>query len=87
MLTSVTGITAGIENNTISNAIHSTAIMLTGHPNLAPIVHFAAFTSLRRCHIEMEIGIAYEIASDMTPTDTNARKAEDEPRLIKPRSI
>ena len=37
--------------------------------------------------MEMEIGIAYEMANDMTPTDTKARKADEEPRLIKPSSI
>src|SRR5687768_6737127 len=87
MLTSVTGSTVGIENKTSSNAIHNTATGVTGHPTVGPMVHLAAFTSLRRCHMEMAQGTAYEIASDMTPTETKARNAEEEPRLIRPRSI
>lgn len=87
MLTSVTGRSSGIENKTVSNAIHNTATTLIGHPILGPIDHRAALTSVLRCHMLMTIGMAYVIDSEITPTETNARNAEDEPRLISASSI
>lgn len=35
----------------------------------------------------MGIGIAYDTASEITPTDTKAKKAEDDPRLMSPSNI
>lgn len=35
----------------------------------------------------MAIGMPYETARDITPTDTNARNADDDPKLMRPSSI
>lgn len=87
MLTSVTGNVVGIENKTVSNAIHNSAMPFTTQPTVFPIVHLAPLTSFRQWNMEMAIGIPYDTAREITPTETNARKADDEPRLMRPSSI
>jgi len=87
MVISSTGNTCGIQNKHVSKAIHNTAIALTTHPIFPSSVHGAALTSRRRCHMLMTIGIAYDTANEMTPTETNARNADEDPRFISPRSI
>lgn len=61
--------------------------MLTTQPTVRPIVHRAPLTSLRRWKSEIAMGIPYDTAKEITPTETNARNADDDPRLISPSSI
>jgi hypothetical protein len=53
----VTGITAGIENNTISNAVHNTANILIGNPQ-RPRLNGASAISFLPFAREMAMGIA-----------------------------
>lgn len=87
MPVSVTGSVVGIENKTVSNMTHAKAIMLMGQPRTLPIVHLAPLTSFRRWTSEMAMGIPYDTASEMTPTLTNARNADEEPRFTTPNNI
>lgn len=84
MLTAVTGKTVGMENKTVSNAIHNSAIVFTIQPTVLPSVHLATLTSLRACVNEMAMGMPYDTAKEITPTETNAKKAELLPKLISP---
>lgn len=62
-------------------------MMLTTQPIVLPMVHRAPLTSLRRWKSEIAMGIPYDTAKEITPTETNARNADDDPRFISPSNI
>jgi hypothetical protein len=80
MVDSVTGIAVGIEKSINSNAIQATATVFTTQPIVLPGVHLAEFTPRRPLSMDSEMGMPYDIASAMTPTETKALNAEELPR-------
>ena len=74
-------------NRIVSKAIHKRATTFNAHPSVLGNFHRAFATSFLPSAMDTAIGNAYDSAKAMTPTDTKAVKAEEDPRSISPSSI
>ena len=65
---------------------HASARIFEAQPNTGPSDQFAPWTLFRRCPMRKAMGMPYETAKAMTPTEMKALKADVDPKLISPSS-